>query len=120
VGSSTQQKIVKSKPSKASDSQSAERYVRGHNISSPTQTGVKRNKPVLHCARCGTAPQSGAARFCRRCGALLPIEHRLNQQVSDWKSIPEPIRFAIRGLAAPALIAISIWAILLILIVRSH
>ena len=74
---------------------------------------------VLPCARCGAAPQTTAARFCRRCGAVLPIEHVYEQRVSGWKSLPVLIRLAIWILAVPVLLAGVFWA-MLILAALSH
>jgi len=71
---------------------------------------------ALACARCGTAPQSGVARFCGECGAPLPTEHRVYEQVSGWKSIPGPIRFAIWVLAVLVLIGFAVWAMMILFV----
>jgi hypothetical protein len=73
---------------------------------------------VLPCVSCGAAPLNDDARFCRRCGSTLPLEHvnylREPQTITGWKSIPGPIRFAIWMVALPVLIGFAIWAMMLL------
>jgi len=72
---------------------------------------------AVPCAHCGTAPKSSAARFCRRCGAALPIELVYEQRVTGWKSLPVVIRLAI-CLAVPVLIAGAIWVLLILAVIQ--
>jgi hypothetical protein len=72
---------------------------------------------VLPCARCGVAPQSSAARFCRRCGAVLPVEHVYEHRLTGWKSLPILIRLAIWIVAVPVLIAGAVWALVILAVI---
>jgi hypothetical protein len=73
---------------------------------------------VLPCARCDAEPLNDTARFCRRCGAALPfervVERVVEYRVSGWKSVPGPIRFAIWVMALPVLLAVAMWALLIL------
>ena len=78
---------------------------------------------VLACARCDTEPLNDAAPFCRRCGAPLlferVVERVVEYRVSDWKSVPGPVRFAIWVMALPILIGVALWALLILSAVAS-
>jgi hypothetical protein len=45
---------------------------------------------VVACVRCGVAPQTSAARFCRKCGASLPIELVYTQRGHRLEVAPRP------------------------------